>query len=132
MNEEKPHDRTGQPVVIPQREIRPQQLIFGSDETGSELSVESRSFLSTVNGQVRKRQQRSSMNVTEDEEKHSVIWRMPMSVCEDYSLKVNEFAALPISEPVSRYTGYKPNNVCPTVWSGPKHLRTREYVGEPL
>ena len=56
VNEEKPHDRTGQPVVIPQREIRPQQFIIGNDETESELSVESRSFLSRVNDQVRKRQ----------------------------------------------------------------------------
>ena len=38
---EKPHDRTGQPVVIPQREIRPQQFIIGNNETESELSVES-------------------------------------------------------------------------------------------
>ena len=80
MNEEKPHDRTGQPVVIPQREIRPQQFIIGHDETESELSMESRSFLSRVNDQVRKRQKRSSMNGTENEEKHSVIWGMFMSV----------------------------------------------------
>ena len=33
-----------------------------------------------VNDQVRKRQKRSSMNVTENEEKHSMIWRMVMSV----------------------------------------------------
>ena len=32
-----------------------------------------------------------------------------------YSLKVNECAALSISELVSRYTGYRPNNVCPTM-----------------
>ena len=74
MNEEKFHDRTGKPVVIPQREIRPQQFIIGNDETESELSVESRSFLSMVNDQVRKRQKRSSMNVTENEEKHSMKW----------------------------------------------------------
>ena len=80
MNEEKPHDRTGQPVVIPQREMRPQQFIIGNDETESELSVESRSFLSRVNDQVRKRQKRSWMNVTENEERHSMIWGMFMSV----------------------------------------------------
>ena len=80
MNEEKQHDRTGQPVVITQREIRPQQFFIGSDETESELSVESRSFLSRVNDQVRKRQKRSSMNGTENEEKHSMIWRMFMAV----------------------------------------------------
>ena len=32
-----------------------------------------------MNDHVRKRQKRSSMNVTEDSEKHSVIWRMFMS-----------------------------------------------------
>ena len=29
---------------------------------------------------------------------------------------------------MSWYAGYKPNNV----WSGLEHLRTHEYVGEPL
>ena len=77
MNEAKPHDRTGQPVVIPQRGIRPQQFIIGNDETESELSVESRSFLTRVNDQVRKRQ-KSISNVAE--EKHSMIWGMFMSV----------------------------------------------------
>ena len=69
----KTHHRTGQPVVIPQREMRPQQFIVGNDETESKLSVESRSFSNRVNAKVRKRQKRSSMNVTENEEKHSVI-----------------------------------------------------------
>ena len=45
-------------VMIPQREIRPQQFIIGNDETESELSVESRSFLSRVNDQVRKRRKK--------------------------------------------------------------------------
>ena len=80
MNEVKPRDRTGQPVVIPQRGGRPQQFIIGNDETEAELSVESRSFLNRVNDQVRKRQKRSSMNVTENEEKHSMIWGMFISV----------------------------------------------------
>ena len=62
MNEAKPRDRTGQPVVIPQRGARPQHFIIGNDETETELSVESRSFLNRVNDQVRKRQKRSSMN----------------------------------------------------------------------
>ena len=35
----------------------------------TEMSVESRSFLNRMNDQVRKRQKRSSMNVTENEEK---------------------------------------------------------------
>ena len=64
-------DRPAQPVVIPQRGVRSQQFIIGNDETESELSVESRSFINRVNDQVRKRQKRSSMNVTEDREKHS-------------------------------------------------------------
>ena len=80
VNEVVPRDQTGQPVVIPQTGARPQQFIIGNDETESELSVESRSFLSRVNDQVRKRQKRSSMNVTENEEKHSTIWGMFMSV----------------------------------------------------
>ena len=73
MNEAEPRDRTVQPVVIPQRGARPQQFIIGNDETESELSVESRSFLNSVNDKVRKRQKRSSINVTENEEKHSVV-----------------------------------------------------------
>ena len=80
VNDEKPHDRTEQPVVIPQREIRPQQFVIGNDETESEFSVESRSFLSRVNDQVRKRQKQSSMDIAENDEKHSMIWGMFMSV----------------------------------------------------
>ena len=80
MNEVTPRDRTGKPVVIPQRRARPQQFIIGNDETELELSVESKSFLNRVNDQVRKRQKRSSMNVTEDGEKYSMIWGMFMSV----------------------------------------------------
>ena len=80
VNEAKPRDGTGQPVVIPQRGARPQQFIIGNDESESELSVESRSFLTTVNDQVRKRQKRSSMNVTENEENHSMMWGTFMSV----------------------------------------------------
>ena len=43
----------------------------------SDLSLKSRSFLHMVNDRVRKRQKRSSMNVTEDSEEHS--WGMFMS-----------------------------------------------------
>ena len=64
--------------MIPHRGA--QQFVIGSDETELELSMESRSFLNRVNDQVRKRQKRSSMNVSEDGEKHSMIWRMFMSV----------------------------------------------------
>ena len=80
VSEAKPRDRTGQPVVIPQRGARPQQFIIRNDETESELSAESRSFLNRVNDQVRKRHKRSSMNGTENEEEHSMVWGMFMSV----------------------------------------------------
>ena len=62
MNEVIPRDRSGQPVVNPQRGARPQQFVIGNDETELQLSVESRSFVNRV---VRKRQKRIS-NVTED------------------------------------------------------------------
>ena len=77
LEEEENHDRTGKPVVCSQRGA--QQFIIEDDETESELSLGSRSFLNRVNDQVRKRQKRSSMNVTEDSEKHSAIWGMFMS-----------------------------------------------------
>ena len=67
-------DRPGQPVVIFQRGARSQQCVIGNDETELELTKESRSFVNKINDQVRKRQ-RSSMTVTEDDEKHSEIWR---------------------------------------------------------
>ena len=66
-------DRTGQPAVCPHKSAKPQQFIIGNDETELELSSESRSFLDRVNDQVRKRQKRIS-NVTEDGERHSMIW----------------------------------------------------------
>ena len=62
------------PLCTPQRETRPQQFIIGNDETESELSMGSRSFLNRVNDQVQKRKKRSSMDVTEFDEKHSMIW----------------------------------------------------------
>ena len=65
--------------MIPQRGARPQQFVIGDDEAELELSIESRSFVNRVNDQVRKRQKRIS-DVTEDGEKHSLIWRMFMSV----------------------------------------------------
>ena len=74
VNEEKLHERTEHPVVISQRGARAQQFIIGNDETELDLSLGSTSFVKGVNDQVRKRQERSSMNVTEDSEKHSVIW----------------------------------------------------------
>ena len=80
LEEEETHDRTGQPVVRPQRGAMPQQFIIGDDEAELELSLGSRSFLDRVNDQVRERQKRSSMNVTENDEQRSVIWGMFMSV----------------------------------------------------
>ena len=41
-------ERTGKPVVCPQRGARPQQFIIGDDETEMELSLGSRSFLDRV------------------------------------------------------------------------------------
>ena len=81
VNEATPRDRTGQPVVIPHRGARPQQFIIGKrwkqnqncqwnpdhSKTGWMIKCE-------------KKQKRSSMNVTENEEKHSLIWGMFMSV----------------------------------------------------
>ena len=64
------------PDVVSQRGAWPQQFVIGNDEAELELSVESRSF---VNDQVRKRQKRFS-NVTEDGEKHSMVWGMFITV----------------------------------------------------
>ena len=72
-------EKSGRPDVYPQRETRPQQFVIGNDETELKLSVESRLFVNRVNDQMRKRQIRIS-NVTEDGEKHSMIWGMFMSV----------------------------------------------------
>ena len=74
-----PRERSGRPDVDPQRGAWLQQFLFGNDEAELELSVESRSFVNRVNDQVRKRQERISY-VTEDGEKHSMIWRRFMTV----------------------------------------------------
>ena len=79
MNEVIPCEGSGGPDVDPQREARPQQCVIGNDEAELELPVESRSFVNRVNDQVRKRQKRIS-NVTEDGEKHSMIWGKFMTV----------------------------------------------------
>ena len=42
----------------------------------SEMSLKSRSFLHRVNDQVRKRQNQSSIDATQDSNKHSLIWGM--------------------------------------------------------
>ena len=81
-NEETLRDRSGRPDINSQEVARPQQFVIGNDETELELSVESRSFVNRVNDQVRKRQRRIS-NVTEDGEKHSMIWGIFTSVTMD-------------------------------------------------
>ena len=82
-NEETPRDRSGRPDIDSQDVARPQQFVIGNDESEElELAVESRSFVNRVNDQVRKRQKRIS-NVTENGEKHSLIWGMCMAVTMD-------------------------------------------------
>ena len=71
------YDRTGRRVVCPQGGAH--QFVIEDDETESELSLGSRSFLHTVSDQVRKRQKQSSIDATGDSEEHSVIWGMFMS-----------------------------------------------------
>ena len=78
-NEETLRDRSGRLDIDYQEEAWLQQFVIGNDEAELELSVESRSFVNRVNDQVRKRQKIIS-NVTEDGEKHSMIWAMFMSV----------------------------------------------------
>ena len=78
-NEETLRDRSGRPDINSQEVARAQNFVIGNDDTELELSVESRSFVNWVNDQVRKRQKRIS-NVTEDGEKHSMIWVMFMTV----------------------------------------------------
>ena len=57
------------------------------------------------------------------------IWNS-RGVCKELSrgMKVNEFADLTTSEFVSEYLEENPN----IVWSGRKHLKTHEYINEPL
>ena len=74
-----PRDRLGRPDIDSQEGAWPQQFVIGNDEAKLELSVESRSFVNNVNDQVRKRQKRIS-SVTEDGEKHSMMWGMIMTV----------------------------------------------------
>ena len=79
-NGETLRDGSGRPVNINSQEMaRLHKFVMGNDETELELSVESRPFVNRVNDQVRKRQKRIS-NVTGDEEEHSMIWGMFMSV----------------------------------------------------
>ena len=75
-------DRTGRPVVFAQhtdRFIVENDKMNSFTEAGSELSLESRSFLHRLNDQVRKRQNQSSTDATQDSDKHSLRWGMFMS-----------------------------------------------------
>ena len=102
MNEVTPRDRPEQPVVIPQRGARPQQFIIGNDETELELTVESRSFVNRVNDQVRKRQKRSSMNVTEDGENILLYWNV--HVCNN---RISSIHGKELPEQLSFHREYK-------------------------
>ena len=73
VNEVMPRDRPERPDIDSQEGAWLQKFVIGNDEAELELSVESRSFVNRVDDQVRKRQKRIS-NVTEDGEKHSMIW----------------------------------------------------------
>ena len=75
-------DRTGRPVVTAQHTDRftvENDKMKSFTEAESEMSLESISFLHRMNDQVRKRQNQSSKDATEDSDKHSVIWGMFMS-----------------------------------------------------
>ena len=75
-------DGKGTPVVNAQhtdRSIVENDKMNSYTKAESELSLESRSFLHRVNRQVRKRQNQSSKDATEDSDKHSVIRKMFMS-----------------------------------------------------
>ena len=77
LEDEENHDRTGRPVVCPQGGAH--QFVIEDDETESDLSLGSRSFLHKVNDRVRKMLDQSSKDATQDSDKHSLIWRMFMS-----------------------------------------------------
>ena len=88
-NEEIPRDRLERPDIDSQEEAWRQQFVIGNDEAELELSVDSRSFVNRVNDQVRTRQKRIS-HVTEDGEKHSLTWRMFMSVTKESAVFVGK------------------------------------------
>ena len=88
VNEVIPRERPGRSMSI-LREQHGFKFVIGNDEAELELSVESRSFVNRVNDQVRKRQKRIS-NVTEDGEKHSMIWGMFMTVTMESAVFMGE------------------------------------------
>ena len=59
MNEVMPRDRPGRHDIVSQEEAWPQQFVIGNDEAELELSVESRSFVSRVKDQVRKKTEKN-------------------------------------------------------------------------
>ena len=70
------HDRTERPAVNAQHTDSfnvENDKMKSYTEAESEMSLESRSFLHSVNDQVRKRQHQSSKDATKDSVKHSVI-----------------------------------------------------------
>ena len=75
-------DRTGRPVLFA---LHTDRFTVENDDMDSntvaesEMSLKSRSFLHRVNDQVRKRQNQSSIDATQDSNKHSSIWEMFMS-----------------------------------------------------
>ena len=74
--------RTGRPVLFAQhadRFIVDDDHMDSNTVAESDMSLTSRSFLHRVNDQVRKRQNQSSNDATQDSDKHSLIWRMFMS-----------------------------------------------------
>ena len=75
-------DRAGRLVVFAQhtdRFIVEIDKMNSYTEAESAKSLEFRSFLHRLNDQVRKRQNQSSKDATEDSDKHSVIWGMIVS-----------------------------------------------------
>ena len=75
-------DRTGRPVVTARhtdRFIAENDKMNSYTEAGSEMSLKSRSFLHRVNDRVRKMQDQSSKDATQDRNTHSLIWGMCMS-----------------------------------------------------
>ena len=75
-------DRTVRPDVNAQHTDRffvENNKMNSYTEAESEMSLESKSFLHRLNDQVRKSQNQSSKDGTQDSNKHSLIWRMFMS-----------------------------------------------------
>ena len=76
-------DRTVRPVVCSQRA---HQFVIEDDETETELSLGSRSFLHRVNDQVRKRQKKTSEDATKDSDTLSLMWECFMSTTLEVSV----------------------------------------------